>query len=285
MDLIIITGLSGSGKSTALKVLEDLDFFTMDNIPFKFAGVILDGLKSSKNKKIAMGLDIRTLINQNDFEIFLSYLETTDINYTIIFLEASKQIMLNRFNLTRRKHPLSKTTLLQSIVDECELMKGIKEKSNIVIDTTFLSVKNLAKKIEEVVNSFKNSILLNIHIQSFGFKYGIPMDSDLVFDTRVLPNPYYMEELRKLSGLNDEVYNYVMRFDESKELYKKILDLIEFLIPKYIKDEKKHLTVGIGCSGGKHRSVTFVRKLKKDLEKNKEVNIYTFHREKELGNW
>ena len=285
MDLIIITGLSGSGKTSALKILEDLDFFTMDNIPFKFAGPILDGLKNSKNEKVALGLDIRTFINQNDFEPFLLYLETTDINYTIVFLEASPQTMLNRFNLTRRKHPLSKSSLLQSIEDECELMKGIKEKSNIVIDTTFLTVKDLAKKIEDIANSFKKNTLLNVHIQSFGFKYGVPMDSDLVFDMRILPNPYYKEELRPLSGLDDEVYNYVMQYEESKELYNKIYDLINYMIPKYIRDEKKHLTIGIGCSGGKHRSVTFARKLSEDLKKNKEINVYTFHREKESGNW
>lgn len=285
MDLIIITGLSGSGKTSALKILEDLDFFTMDNIPFKFAGPILDELKNSKNEKVALGLDIRTFINQNNFEPFLLYLETTDINYTIVFLEASPQTMLNRFNLTRRKHPLSKSSLLQSIEGECELMKGIKEKSNIVIDTTFLTVKDLAKKIENIANSFKKNTLLNVHIQSFGFKYGVPMDSDIVFDMRILPNPYYKEELRPLSGLDDEVYNYVMQFKESKELYNKIYDLINYMIPKYIRDEKKHLTIGIGCSGGKHRSVTFVRKLSQDLKKNKEINVCTFHREKELGNW
>lgn len=285
MDLIILTGLSGSGKSTGLKTLEDLNFFTMDNIPFRFAGPILEDLKNSKNDKIALGLDIRTIIDQNDFDLFFSYLNKTDINYKIIFLEASEQTILNRFNLTRRKHPLSKNSLLQSIEDEISLMKDIRDKSNLVIDTTYLSAKDLAKKIELAVSSFSKGALLNIHIQSFGFKYGVPIDADMIFDVRTLPNPYYIKELRSLSGLDDEVYNYVFNFKESHELFTKIYDLISFLIPGYIRDEKRHLTIGIGCSGGKHRSVSFVRKLEKELKNIPNITLYNFHREKELGNW
>lgn len=285
MDLIILTGLSGSGKSTGLKILEDLSFFTMDNIPFRFAGPILEDLKNSKNDKIALGLDIRTIIDQNDFGLFFSYLNKININYKIIFLEASAQAILNRFNLTRRKHPLSKNSLLQSIQDEISLMKDIRDKSNLVIDTTYLSTKDLAKKIELAVSSFSKGALLNIHIQSFGFKYGIPIDADMVFDVRTLPNPYYIKELRPLSGLDDEVYNYVFNFKESNDLFTKIYDLISFLIPGYIRDEKRHLTIGIGCSGGKHRSVSFVRKLEKELKNIPNINLYKFHREKELGNW
>ncbi|MDX8335794.1 MULTISPECIES: RNase adapter RapZ [Cetobacterium] len=289
MELIILTGLSGSGKSTGLKTLEDLGFFTMDNIPFRFAGAILKDLKNTNKekgvKKIALGLDIRTIINANDFNTFFNEIDNLNIDYKIIFLEASTQAILNRYNLTRRKHPLTKDTLLQSIEDEMFLMGDIKDKANLIIDTSFLNSKELSRKIEVAVTSFSKNILLNIHLQSFGFKHGVPIDADMIFDVRTLPNPYYIEELREKTGLDNDVYDYVMSFDSSQALYSKILDLILFLIPGYIKDEKRHLTIGIGCSGGKHRSVSFVRKLEKDLKNINEVNIYSVHRENERGNW
>ena len=289
MELIILTGLSGSGKSTGLKTLEDLGFFTMDNIPFRFAGAILKDLKSSNKdnnvKRIALGLDIRTIINENDFNTFFKEIDNLNIAYKIIFLEASTQSILNRYNLTRRKHPLTKGTLLQSIEDEVCLMEDIKDKAHLIIDTTFLTSKELSRKIETAVASFSKNILLNIHLQSFGFKHGIPVDADMIFDVRTLPNPYYLDSLREKTGLNNEVFDYVMSFENSKILYEKILDLIIFLIPGYIRDEKRHLTIGIGCSGGKHRSVSFVRKLEQDLKNINDVNIYSVHREKERGNW
>ncbi|MGL4425140.1 MAG: RNase adapter RapZ [Cetobacterium sp.] len=289
MELIILTGLSGSGKSTGLKTLEDLGFFTMDNIPFKFAGLILKDLQnSSRNKKvnrIALGLDIRTIINANDCNEFFKEIDSLGIDYKVIFLEASVQTILNRYNLTRRKHPLTKDTLLQSIEDEIFFMGDIKDKTNLIIDTSFLSAKELSRKIEMAVASFSKNILLNIHLQSFGFKHGVPIDSDMIFDVRTLPNPYYIETLREKTGFNDDVYEYVMSFESSQTLYSKIFDLITFLIPGYIKDEKRHLTIGIGCSGGKHRSVSFVRKLQKDLNNLNDINIYSTHREKERGNW
>ena len=289
MELIILTGLSGSGKSTGLKTLEDLGFFTMDNIPFRFAGLILKDLQTSSKdssvKKIALGLDIRTIIDANDFDTFFNEIDNLEIDYKIIFLEASTQSILNRYNLTRRKHPLTKDTLLQSIEDEIYLMEDIKDKANMIVDTSFLTAKELSRKIEMAVASFSKNILLNIHLQSFGFKHGVPIDADMIFDVRTLPNPYYLENLREKTGFNDDVYDYVMSFESAQALYSKILDLITFLIPGYIKDEKRHLTIGIGCSGGKHRSVSFVRRLQKDLNSLDDINIYSIHREKERGNW
>ncbi|MGL4642505.1 MAG: RNase adapter RapZ [Cetobacterium sp.] len=289
MELIILTGLSGSGKSTGLKTLEDLGFFTMDNIPFRFAGLILKDLQTSSKdssvKRIALGLDIRTIIDANDFDTFFNEIDNLEIDYKIIFLEASTQSILNRYNLTRRKHPLTKDTLLQSIEDEIYLMEDIKDKANMIVDTSFLTAKELSRKIEMAVASFSKNILLNIHLQSFGFKHGVPIDADMIFDVRTLPNPYYLENLREKTGFNDDVYDYVMSFESAQALYSKILDLITFLIPGYIKDEKRHLTIGIGCSGGKHRSVSFVRRLQKDLNSLDDINIYSIHREKERGNW
>lgn len=261
----------------------------MDNIPFRFAGLILKDLKNStKNKevkKIALGLDVRTIIDANDFNTFFTEIDNLKIDYKIIFLEASIQCLLNRYNLTRRKHPLTKDTLLQSIEDEIFLMQEMKEKTNLIIDTSFLSGKELSRKIEMAIASFSKNILLNVHLQSFGFKHGVPIDSDMIFDVRTLPNPYYLDELKEKTGFNEEVFEYVMSFESSQILYNKILDLITFLIPGYIKDEKRHLTISIGCSGGKHRSVSFVRKLQKDLKNVSDINIYSVHREKERGNW
>ncbi|MGL4867274.1 MAG: RNase adapter RapZ, partial [Cetobacterium sp.] len=238
-----------------------------------------------KVSKIALGLDIRTIINANDCNEFFKEIDSLEIDYKVIFLEASIQTILNRYNLTRRKHPLTKDTLLQSIEDEIFFMGEIKDKTNLIIDTSFLSAKELSRKIEMAVASFSKNILLNIHLQSFGFKHGVPIDSDMIFDVRTLPNPYYIEALREKTGFNDDVYEYVMSFESSQTLYSKIFDLITFLIPGYIKDEKRHLTIGIGCSGGKHRSVSFVRKLQKDLNSLNDINIYSAHREKERGNW
>lgn len=286
MKLVILTGLSGSGKSTALKTMEDLNFYTMDNIPFRFAYSILEELKKDeKRENIALGLDVRTVINRDDFDEFFTGLKKLGIEYKIIFLEASEQIIINRYNLTRRRHPLMKETLLKSLRDEELMMANIRAKSNLIIDTTSLSAKDLAKKLELIVSSFTNTNILNVHIQSFGFKYGIPKDADMVFDARTLPNPYYIEELREKTGLDDEVYNYVMSFENSLELYKKIYDLVKYLIPGYIRDEKRHLTIAIGCSGGKHRSVSLVRKLENDLSKIENIKVYSYHREKELAHW
>lgn len=289
MELIIVTGISGSGKSTALNILEDLSFFTMDNVPLKYVGAILEEIKFSETtknqKKIALGLDIRTIINRDDFRSFFEQIKKLKIEYKIIFLESSIQTILNRYNLTRRKHPVFKDSLLESIKEEIYIMSEIRDKTNLIIDTSSLTTKELAKKIEETVKSFSKTILLNIHLQSFGYKYGIPIDCDLLFDARVLPNPYYLEELRSKTGLDDEVYNYVMSFDTTEILYKKILELIVFLIPEYLKDEKKHLTIGIGCSGGKHRSVSMIRRLEKDLKGISNTYINVLHREKEKGNW
>lgn len=289
MELIIITGISGSGKSTALNILEDLGFFTMDNIPLKYATPILKDIKNietpTQHKKVALGLDIRTLLHKISLKTFFEQLENLNIDYKIIFLESSTQTILNRYNLTRRKHPISKTTLLESIEEETNVMSIVRERANLIIDTTNLTSKKLAKKIEECVKNFSNTILLNVHLQSFGYKYGIPIDCDLVFDVRVLPNPYYIKELREKTGLDKEVFDYVMGFEETNLLYNKILDLIKFLIPSYLKDEKKHLTIGIGCSGGQHRSVSMIRRLELDLKDIQNLNVNIVHREQERGNW
>lgn len=288
MKLIILTGLSGAGKTAAINSLEDMGYFTMDNVPCKVASFFMDNietqLKEMEIDKVGLGIDMRSIRNSDEFIVFLNKVKEMKIDYTLIFLEASEEIILNRYNLTRRKHPLEASTLLESIELEKEIMSDIKEKANIVIDSSQITPKELAEKIKKVAH-YDSEEEINIHLQSFGFKYGIPVDIDLLFDVRILPNPYYIPELKEKTGSDKEVADYVMSFELSKEYYYKLLDMIKFLVPHYIKDGKKHLSIGIGCSGGKHRSVTFVNKLKEDLENLDKVKVYSSHREEERGNW
>lgn len=288
MKLIILTGLSGAGKTAAINSLEDMGYFTMDNVPCKVASFFMDNietqLKEMEIDKVGLGIDMRSIRNSDEFIVFLNKVKEMKIDYTLIFLEASEEIILNRYNLTRRKHPLEASTLLESIELEKEIMSDIKEKANIVIDSSQITPKELAEKIKKVAH-YDSEEEINIHLQSFGFKYGIPVDIDLLFDVRILPNPYYIPELKEKTGWDKEVADYVMSFELSKEYYYKLLDMIKFLVPHYIKDGKKHLSIGIGCSGGKHRSVTFANKLKEDLENLDKVKVYSSHREEERGNW
>ena len=280
--IVIVTGLSGSGKTTALNMLEDLGYYTVDNLPCEIGVPFI----SSSIEKIALGMDIRSFKKVEEFTSFLKRLrENPEVICSIIFLQASKEVILNRYNLTRRKHPVEEKTLLQSIRKEREIMADVKELSTGIIDTSFDKPKELTEKLKTVLGLDEDIKDINVHVQSFGFKYGIPIDVDLVFDVRFLPNPYYIDELKPKSGLDREVVDYVMRFDISQEFYKKLMDMLDFLIPHYIKEGKKHLTIGIGCSGGKHRSVTFAELLVKELSEIENLNVYVNHREKERGNW
>lgn len=285
--IIIVTGLSGAGKTTALNILEDMDYYTIDNLPLGFEKSLLD----TEIEKLAVGIDIRTFKNTKDFFNFINFIKKSGVKMDIIFLEAHEAIILGRYTLSRRAHPLKELTLLRSILKEKNILFQIREIADLIIDTTEIKTVELEKRLKEFLlgkDELNIDVNINIHIQSFGYKYGIPIDSDLMFDVRFIPNPYYIEELKEKNGFDEEVKNYVLSQKESKEFYSKLLPLIEFLIPQYVKEGKKHLTISIGCSGGQHRSVTFVNKLTEDLKNSKvlkNINIYVSHREKELGNW
>ena len=283
--IIIVTGLSGAGKTTALNILEDMNYYTIDNLPLGLEKSLLD----TEIEKLAVGIDIRTFKNTKDFFKFINYIKETGVKMDIIFIEAHEAIILGRYTLTRRAHPLKEVTLLRSILKEKNILFPIREIADLVIDTTDTKAVELEKRFKKfILAKDEDNIDINIHIQSFGYKYGIPTDSDLMFDVRFIPNPYYIEKLKELNGFDEEVKEYVLSQKESGKFYSKLLPLLEFLIPQYIKEGKKHLTISIGCSGGQHRSVTFVNKLAEDLKNSKvlkHINIYVSHREKELGHW
>ena len=283
--IIIVTGLSGAGKTTALNILEDMNYYTIDNLPLGLEKSLLD----TEIEKLAVGIDIRTFKNTKDFFKFINYIKETGVKMDIIFIEEHEAIILGRYTLTRRAHPLKEVTLLRSILKEKKILFPIREIADLVIDTTDTKAVELEKRFKKfILAKDEDNIDINIHIQSFGYKYGIPTDSDLMFDVRFIPNPYYIEKLKELNGFDEEVKEYVLSQKESEEFYSKLLPLLEFLIPQYIKEGKKHLTISIGCSGGQHRSVTFVNKLAEDLKNSKvlkHINIYVSHREKELGHW
>ena len=285
--IIIVTGLSGAGKTTALNILEDMNYYTIDNLPLGLEKSLLD----TEIEKLAVGIDIRTFKNTKDFFKFINYIKETGVKMDIVFIEAHEAIILGRYTLSRRAHPLKEVTLLRSILKEKKILFPIREIADLIIDTTDIKNVELEKRFKKFIlakDEENIDVNINIHIQSFGYKYGIPTDSDLMFDVRFIPNPYYIEKLKELNGFDEEVKKYVLSQKESKEFYSKLLPLLELLIPQYVKEGKKHLTISIGCSGGQHRSVTFVNKLAEDLKNSKvlkHINIYVSHREKELGHW
>jgi len=280
-EIVIVTGLSGGGKSSAINVLEDFGYYVVDNLPCDIIPIFL---KTSR-KKIALGLDIRTFHKIEEVTSILDELKKEKVKYSIIFMEASEEVILNRYNLTRRKHPLVSSTLSESIKNEREIMSVLRDEASGVIDTSHLSVKDLPEKLINILNIDRKHKDMNVHILSFGFKYGVPIDVDLVFDVRFLPNPYYFKKLKEKNGEEKEIIDYLLGFKITKDFYMKLIDLLTFLIPNYIKEGKKHLTIGIGCSGGKHRSVALSYLLKNELEKMDNLNIYLTHREQERGNW
>ena len=289
-NIVIVTGISGAGKTTILNTLEDLGYVTMDNLPCRMGNFILDTYsnhgKVEETGKIAIGMDIRSFKNINEYIGFIEKIKSVSKKFEIIFIEAEDEVLLNRYNLTRRRHPLIRKTLEESIRNEKEIMNIIKEHATFVIDSSYITTKQLVEKVLEVLEE-KNEEVVNmtVHIESFGFKYGIPKDVDMIFDVRFLPNPYYIKELKEKTGNEKDVQEYVMSSEVSYQFKDKLFDMINFLIPNFIKEGKKHITIGIGCSGGKHRSVTFVNLLEKELLKYKNLRVFKTHREEERGHW
>ncbi|PRX28641.1 UPF0042 nucleotide-binding protein [Orenia metallireducens] len=279
-EFIIITGMSGAGKSETIKSLEDLGFFCVDNLPPALISKFAEMYLHSKGNidQVALVVDIRG----RDFfdSIFeeLTVLEELGVDYKILFLEADTQVLINRFKNTRRRHPLApEGRISEAISLERTKLEEIRGKADKIIDTSDLSSKDLKKELENIFIKESKESKLTISVLSFGFKYGVPLDADLMFDVRFLPNPHYVDSLRPLTGETKDVQEYVLKWPITQKFKEKLFDLIEFLLPNYIKEGKSHLTIAFGCTGGKHRSVTFAEKLYEELKGR--YNILIEHRD------
>lgn len=279
MRFVIVTGMSGAGKTTVLKFLEDIGFFCVDNLPPalipKFAELCFE--QNNEIDKVAMGIDIRGGKLFSDLFDVLSQLEKEGYLYEILFLDASDSTLIKRYKETRRNHPLSKgRSIEEGIKREREILQNVRKKATYIINTSNILTRELKEQINHIFIENKNFESLIITVCSFGFKYGIPVDSDLVFDVRFLPNPFYIPELKEQTGNDEAVSSYVMSFEESKIFLDKLIDMIEFLIPKYIKEGKNQLVISVGCTGGKHRSVTLANALYHALQ-NKNHSLLLKH--------
>lgn len=282
MRFVIVTGMSGGGKRTALKMLEDAGFFCVDNLPVtlieKFVEVIT--MPGGEISKAALGLDVRADQSFEDIQKVLSVLRKKGYVYEILFMDASDETLLRRYKESRRMHPLAPEGRVEDGVrKEREILASVKNDADYVIDSSKLLTRELKEEIERIFirNEEYNSLMITV--VSFGFKHGIPTDADLVFDVRFLPNPYYIEELKPLTGNEREVQEYVMKFAESRLFMDKLTDMIEFLIPNYVKEGKHQLVIGIGCTGGRHRSVTLANELYAWLKDKGNYGLTVNHRD------
>lgn len=282
MRFVIVTGMSGGGKLSALRLLEDAGFYCVDNLPVplieKFVELI--AMPGSEVTKVALGLDVRADQPFEDALKILEKLKENGYNFEILFMDASKKVLLKRYKESRRVHPLSSDGWVEDgIAKEKEILKDIKSKSDYVIDTSNLLIRELKEEIDRIFVKNEEYNSLMVTILSFGFKHGIPADADLVFDVRFLPNPFYIEELKYKTGNEKEVQEYVMGFPEAEVFVDKLTDIVEFLIPNYVKEGKYQLVIGIGCTGGKHRSVTLANKLYDRLKNKGNYGLKIAHRD------
>ncbi len=284
MRFVIVTGMSGAGKSTALNYLEDAEYYCVDNLPVSlispFAQIAADG-SSSEFTKFAVGIDIRSARAGENLHDTIDALEKTGIPYEILFLDASDQVLLMRYKETRRTHPLAgKDGSVESgIARERQEIAFLRKQADFIIDTSKLLTRELKSELFRIFIEDQNYRNLYITIQSFGFKYGIPADSDLVVDVRFIPNPYYEKELRPLTGNDKEIVDYVMKWDVSREFLDRYASLMDFLIPNYVSEGKNQLVLSIGCTGGRHRSVALANALAKRLDAAGEYGVRVWHRD------
>ncbi|MGN0387581.1 MAG: RNase adapter RapZ [Suilimivivens sp.] len=282
MRFVIVTGMSGGGKSTALRMLEDVGFYCVDNLPVplieKFVELI--AMPNSEVGKVALGLDVRADQPFEDAQKVLEKLKENGYSFEILFMEASDQVLLKRYKETRRMHPLSPDGRVEDgILKERKILQDIRSKADYVIDTSKLLTRELKEEIDRIFVKNEEYNSLMITILSFGFKHGIPADADLVFDVRFLPNPFYIDELKYKTGNDKEVQEYVMSFPEAETFIDKLCDMLSFLIPNYVKEGKYQLVIGIGCTGGKHRSVTLANRLYSRLKNKGNYGLKIAHRD------
>lgn len=282
MRFVIVTGMSGAGKSTTLKMLEDMGYFCVDNLPIPFFIKFVEMFEGPEEEvdKVALGIDIRSGRDFDGLKDVLDELDKKHIKYEILFLDASDDVLIKRYKETRRQHPLSGSGRVdKGIAKEREKIMFLKMRATYILDTSKMLTRELKLELEKIFVQGQSFCNLYITVMSFGFKYGIPQDSDLVFDVRFLPNPYYIDELREKTGNDPEVQDYVMGNEKSQIFLDKLRDMIEFLIPNYILEGKNQLIIAIGCTGGKHRSVTLANELYKVLERKENCGVRIEHRD------
>lgn len=268
MRFVILTGISGAGKSTALKMMEDMGYYCVDNLPVPLVEqfIELSDAASTELEKVAVGIDVRNGQKLDVMCEVLARIHKEDRKCEILFLDAEDAVLVKRYKETRRSHPLANGERVdKGIAEERRRLKYLKEKADYIIDTSHLLTRELKAELEKIFVNNSDYMSLFVTILSFGFKYGIPADSDLVFDVRFLPNPYYVEGLRAKSGNDEEIQDFVLQFPEAHEFLNKLEEMVRFLLPNYIAEGKNQLVVSIGCTGGKHRSVTLANELYKRL--------------------
>lgn len=270
MKIVIVTGMSGAGKSTALNVLEDEGYYCVDNMPIelipKFAE--LAGGQKKEYSNIALGVDIRNGEALGEIDSVLRALSARSYSYKILFLDASDEVLVKRYKETRRTHPLAKDDRVDNaIAQERRQMSFLRERADYILDTSHMLTRELKQELEKIIVKHGRYNNLFVTVLSFGFKYGIPADADLVFDVRFLPNPYYIEELKKLTGNDKPIQDFVLGCEAAQVFLEKVVDLLKFLLPNYVQEGKNSLVVAIGCTGGKHRSVTLANAIADRLKK------------------
>lgn len=282
MRFVIVTGMSGGGKSTALKMLEDAGFYCVDNLPIslieKFVELI--SMPNSEISKVVLGLDVRSDQSFEDATRILEQLKQKGYKFEILFMDADENVLIKRYKETRRVHPLAADGRVEDGVRaERRVLENIRRSADYVIDTTNLLTRELKEELDRIFveNGEYNSLMVTV--MSFGFKYGIPADADLVFDVRFLPNPFYIDELKQKTGNDKEVQDFVMAHGESEAFMDKLIDMIQFLIPNYVKEGKYRLVIAIGCTGGKHRSVTLANELYKRMKDGGNYGMKLYHRD------
>lgn len=282
MRFVIVTGMSGGGKSTAQKMLEDAGFYCVDNLPVslieKFVELI--AMPNSEITKVALGLDVRADQSFEDATKILNQLRQRGYQFEILFMDANEAALIKRYKESRRVHPLSEDGRIEEGVRrERRILQNIRKNADYVIDTSNLLTRELKAELDRIFVQNKEYNSLMVTVMSFGFKNGIPADADLVFDVRFLPNPYYIEELKPMTGNDKPVRDFVMKAEESEVFLEKLTDMIQFLIPNYVKEGKYRLVIAIGCTGGQHRSVTLANELYERMKDRGEYGIKLYHRD------
>ena len=284
MRFVLVTGMSGGGKSTAMRMLEDMGFYCVDNLPVPLIDKFMELLTipNVEISKVALGLDVRTDQSFEQARRILRTMRQNGFVFEVLFMDASNEVLLKRYKESRRMHPLQSEECVRvedGISREREILRQMRKDADYVIDTSKLLTRELKEELDRIFvkNEEYNSLMVNI--VSFGFKHGILSDADLVFDVRFLPNPFYIDELKYLTGNDRGVQDYVMSYPESEEFLDKLTDMLEFLIPNYIKEGKYQLVVGIGCTGGKHRSVTLANELYRRLKNHGGYGLNLSHRD------